>query len=152
MRDLSLSETLMDKEALEKLMGKSRRTVDYYHADNGRFSENGFIDAINQKYQKITFFGVGTHHQNGIVENKNKIMTTSAQTLVLHGMRMWPQMINEIFWSFSMKAISERLNILQIDHKGRTPESIFRVVNVEDIAVKSFHTLFRPIYVIDASI
>ena len=49
-----------------------------------------------------------------------------------------------------MKSISERLNILQIDHKGRTPEPILHVFNVEDITVKSFHTLFSPIYVLDA--
>ena len=60
-------------------------------------------------------------------------MTTGARTLLLHGMRMWPQMIDEMFWPFSMKAIAERLNILKIYHKGRTPESILHGVNLEDI-------------------
>ena len=78
MRDLYLSETLISKEALEKLMAQSRRTIKHYNTDNGRFGENVFIDAINQKYQKITFCGVGFHHQNGIVEKKNKILTTGA--------------------------------------------------------------------------
>ena len=94
MRDLSLYETLMEKEALEKLMAQSRRTVKHYQAYNGIFSVNVFIDAINQKDQKITFCGVRAHHQNGIVENKNKILTTIARTLLLHGMRMRPQMID----------------------------------------------------------
>ena len=59
-------------------------------------------------------------------------------------------MIDKMFWPLDMKAISDRLNILKIYHKGRKPESIFHGVNMEDIPVKSFHTLFIPIYVLDA--
>ena len=77
-------------------------------------------------------------------------MTTGARTLLLHVMRMWPQMIDKMFWPFAMKAIAKRLNSLQIDHKGRTPEYIPHGVNVEDIPIKPFHTLFSPIYVLYA--
>ena len=59
-------------------------------------------------------------------------------------------MIDKIFWPFSMKAIAERLNSLQKYHKGKTPEPIMHVVNVEEIPVKSFHTIFIPIGVLDA--
>ena len=58
-------------------------------------------------------------------------------------------MIDEIFWPFAMKAVAERLNSLQIDSLGRTPESILHGIKVEDIPVKSYHTLFCPIYVLD---
>ena len=51
-------------------MAQAGRYVKHYHAYNGRFADNGFIDAINTKYQKITFCGVGAHHQNGIIEEK----------------------------------------------------------------------------------
>ena len=47
-RDLSLSETLLAKETLEKLMAQIGRTIKHYHAYNSRFADNGFIDAINQ--------------------------------------------------------------------------------------------------------
>ena len=63
-------------------------------------------------------------------------------------MRMWPQMIGEMFWKFSMKDISEMLNSLQIYTKGRIPESIFHGVNMEDIPFKSFQTIFSPIYML----
>ena len=62
---------------------------------------------------------------------------------------MWLQMIDEMFWPFFIKYVSERHNILQLDHKGQTPNSILYGVDVEDIPVKSFHTLFFPIYAID---
>ena len=70
------------------------QAIKHYHDDNGRFSDNGFIDDINQKDQKITFCGVGSHHQNRIVKKKNKILNTGARMLLLHDMIMWPQMID----------------------------------------------------------
>ena len=67
MQDLTLDETLLAKEATEKLMAQAGRYIKHYHADNGRFADNGFIDDINTKDQKIKFCGVGAHHQNGII-------------------------------------------------------------------------------------
>ena len=75
-------------------MEQAGRTVKHYHSNNNRFAENGFIDDVNGKYQKITFCGVGAHHHNGIIENNNKIITTGGRTLLLHGRRMWPNMID----------------------------------------------------------
>ena len=51
--------------------------------------------------------------------------------LLLHGIRMWPQMIDEMFWPFTMKAVAERLNSFQVDTQGRTPESILHDIKVE---------------------
>ena len=69
-------------------MAQARQIVKHYYNENGRFLDNGFIDAVNHKYQKIPFCGVGGYYQNGIVKNKNKILTNSVRTLLLHGMRM----------------------------------------------------------------
>ena len=65
-------------------------------ADNGAFAHKGFLDEVNRKDQRITFCAVGAHHQNGIIENKNKMLTLAARTLFLHGIRMWPQMIDSV--------------------------------------------------------
>ena len=97
MRDLSLPETFLAKLAMEKVMAQAGRTVKHYHSDNGWFADNGFIDAVKGKDQNITFCGVGAHHQNGIIENKNNFLTTGGRTLLLHVRRMWPNMIDEMF-------------------------------------------------------
>ena len=60
---------------------------------------------------------------------------------------MWPNMIDEMFWPFAIKAVAERLNSLQIELTGRTPEFILHGIEVEDIQVKSYHTLFCPTYI-----
>ena len=41
-------------------------------------------------------------------------------------------------------------NSLHLVFKGRTPNSILQGIELEDIPVKSYHTLFCPIYALDA--
>ena len=48
-----------------------------------------------------------------------------------------------------MKAVAERLNSLQVDILGRTLESIFHGVEVQDIPVNYYNTLLCPTYVLD---
>ena len=68
MRSLDLGETLCAKKYFEKLISQSDNTVKIYQSENRRYAENGFMASLNANNQKITFFGVGDHHQNGIVE------------------------------------------------------------------------------------
>ena len=150
MQDLSLAETLLVKEATEKEMAQVVRSSKHYHANNGTFSSNGFVDSINSKSQKLTFCEVGVHHQNDIIGNKNRVLTKGAQKLLLHGIRMWPQMIDDMFWPFSMKCLAKRLNSLQVDILGMTPEYILHGVEVQYIPVKSYHTPFCTTYVLIA--
>ena len=88
-------------------MAQAGRTILHYHAENGMFANNGSVEAINRKDQKITFCGVGAHHQNIIVKNKNKLLTNGARTPLLNGIRMWLQIIDEMLWPFSIKAVAE---------------------------------------------
>ena len=66
-----LQRRLFSKSEWGKFIAQSGHMVKHYHANNGCFAYNGFIDAMNEKYQNITLCGVGSHHHNGIVENKN---------------------------------------------------------------------------------
>ena len=119
-------------------------------ADNGRFEDNGFLQSSNSKDQEITFCGVGAHHQNGIVEGKNRVLTQGARALLLYAMRMWPQMIDSMFWPFPFKAVAERLNNLQIGLDGSTPYSLMHGLEASELPVKTYRTLFCPVYVLDS--
>ena len=46
-RGLSLSETLLAKAVIEKILAQAGKTIKHYHANNGRFLGSGFVDAIN---------------------------------------------------------------------------------------------------------
>ena len=68
-QDISLAKTLISKSEWEKSMDQSGHIVKNYHADNGCFADNGYIDAINEKYPNIKLCGIGAHYHNGIFEN-----------------------------------------------------------------------------------
>ena len=150
MRDYTVDEMILAVKAFEKVMAQVNRTVKHYHVDNGAFAHKGYLDEVNRKAQKITFCAAGAHHQNGIIENKNKMLTLAARTLLLHGIRMWPQMIDTMFWPFAFKDAAERHNQLSLTAEGQTPLSILHDVPVENIPVKTFHTLFCPVCVLDS--
>jgi hypothetical protein len=59
-------------------------------------------------------------------------------------MRMWPQMVDQMFWPYAIKAAAERMNSLHNDTDGHAPEFIFYGVNIENIPVKTIHTIFYP--------
>ncbi len=59
-------------------------------------------------------------------------------------------MVDQMFWPFAIKAAAERMNSLHIDTDSHTPESKFYGVNIENILVKTFHTMFCPCYVLDS--
>jgi hypothetical protein len=72
MRDLTLDETIAAKHGYEHFLHLHGIQSKAYHADNGRFRDQGFRDDCMQNNQIITFCGIGSHHQNGIAERKIK--------------------------------------------------------------------------------
>jgi hypothetical protein len=125
------NETLLAKLAFKKLCAKADCSVKHYQADSGQFSDNEFLATCNNLNQIIESCGVGVHHQNGIVENRNKQLTQTARVLLLPGMRMWPQMVDQMFLPITKKTAAERMNSLHIDIEGHTPASKFYGVNIE---------------------
>ena len=55
MKDLTLTETLLAKMAFEQLCTRDNRSIKYYHADNGRFSDTAFLAPCNNFNQTIEF-------------------------------------------------------------------------------------------------
>ena len=78
MRDLTLDEMIAAKHGYERFLHLHGILSKAYHADNGRFADQGFRDDCMQNNQIITFCGVGSHHQNGIAERKIKDLTLCA--------------------------------------------------------------------------
>ena len=152
MKDFTLEETLNAKKSWEQILFQAGHQAKHYHADNGRFADDDFRAHCAERNQSLSFCGVGAHHQNGIVEGRIKILTQGARTLLLHGQRMWPDMINSMFWPFALKAMAERLNRLHVSPNGETPESKFYGLEPDQIPVGNYHTLFCPVYVLDSKL
>ena len=55
MRDFTLEERIQAKTAYEKLLTRTNRRASHYHADNGRFADEGFLSDINEKLKPLPF-------------------------------------------------------------------------------------------------
>ena len=134
--------------AFEKLAETHGVKIKSFLADNGRFAEVGFRDAVAIANQIISFFGVGAHHQNGIIERYIQDITDSDHTLLLHAKRYWPDVIRTILWPFALKAAEDRRNHLKLDENGLAPINNFsRTFAMIDI--KSWHQWGCPVLVLD---
>eukprot|EP00956_Cyclotella_meneghiniana_P031729 scaffold84308_cov35-Cyclotella_meneghiniana.AAC.1 len=81
--DLGTDTTLAAKHEFERICATRGVKIKHYHADNGRFAEPAWKEDCTAQGQKLTFCGVGAHHQNAIVERKIKDLTLTARTLLL---------------------------------------------------------------------
>jgi hypothetical protein len=84
-----------------------------------------FFASINNNDQTITFCGIGSHHQNGIVERRIRLITEITWTILLHAQRHWPEYVTTMLWPFAVKAAVERLNFLTFDLDGLSPANKF---------------------------
>jgi hypothetical protein len=135
MRNLTLDKTILAKHAYERFLSSIGVIAKAYHADNGRFADQGFRDECNRSNQTITFCGVGSHHQNGIAERKIKELTLGARTLLLHAKRMLPEHISTILWPFALICAEDRLNHLLI---GLMVELLMRLLLISILPASTY--------------
>ena len=107
MRDLTLDKMIAAKHGSECFLHSHGILSKAYHADNGRFADQGFRDDCMQNNKILTFCGVGSHHQIGIAERKIKDLPLCARTMLLHAKRMLPKYISTILWPFALKCAKD---------------------------------------------
>jgi hypothetical protein len=67
-RDTTSTETLKAKRAFELFARDCGVRIKHYHADNRRFVDNMWKNALG-----ITYCGVNAHWQNGVAEQRSEI-------------------------------------------------------------------------------
>ena len=67
---LTSAETILAKQSFERFARDLIVKNIHYHADNGRFADNGFIQACKDNNQGLTYCGVNAHFQNGMAEKR----------------------------------------------------------------------------------
>ena len=144
-------ETLEAKAAFESYAETMGVTIKHYHADNGRFAENAFMENVKQSGQSISFCGVGAHHQNGVAERRIRDLTEHARTMLLHASHRWPKAINVHLWPYALRLAAHIRNHVPRESKGGAPIEIFSKAQVQNkIFHKHQHTFGCPVYVLDA--
>ena len=98
------------KPLFERHANSGGVTINSYHADNGCFADSGFQQSCKDSNQKIKYYTVGAHHQNGIAERHIKELTLISQTLLLHAKRHGQTTLLQ--WCDHL--LSKRLHIVSI--------------------------------------
>ena len=88
---LTANNTLWAKEAFKRYCEPFGMKVRQYHADNGWFAENLFVEDIKRQGQTIAYCGVNAHFQNGIAEKRIGDLQDAAPTMMLHASVCWPR-------------------------------------------------------------
>jgi hypothetical protein len=121
--------------------------VQHYHADNGRFADNKFCEAVAQKGQSLTFCGVNAHFQNGVAERRIRELQDHARTMLIHANRRWPQAINAHLWPYAIRMANEILNSTPDITRQFTPIEAFSGTKVATNP-KHFYHFGYPVYVL----
>ena len=138
-------ETLEAKQAFEGYSRSMNVRIQHYHADNGRFAENLFMNHVKKMKQTISFCGVNAHFQNGVAERRIRELSDGARTSLLHAKDRWPKAISVHLWPFAVRHRNEVFNATRRVNGPASPIEIFSNATVHP-RLKHFHPFGCPTY------
>ena len=144
---LSSADTISAKHVFEAFANKHGVAVTHYHADNGRFADNMFMNDVASQQQTISFCGVNAHFQNGIAEKKIKDMTELARKQLLHAKNKWPKAIHVALWPYALRNGAHIYNNLPNSKHGLFLLEAFSNSKISP-NLKTHHTFGCPTYVL----
>ncbi len=150
-RQLTSEETVQGKVAFEKFCEARGVTVKHYHADNGRFSDKGFVNHVTANRQSITYCGVNAHFQNGMAEKRIRDLQDQTTTMLMHAESKWPDVISANLWPYALREASETLNATPGKVTGRVANQMFSGSNTPTV-LRHFHPFGCPTYVLNDSL
>jgi hypothetical protein len=143
-------ETITAKKAFEETARQHGVEIKAYHADNGIFRSNKWVDECQKSKQRLTFAGVNAHHSNGLAERRIRSLQDLARAMLIHQHRRWKMTATANLWPFVLRmandAINETPNLKDVE--GRSPVQLFSSSNVHT-NTKHWAPFGCPAYVLD---
>ena len=149
-KTLTSEETLEAKNAFEAHCRKHDVIVENYHADNGRFADNLYVNDVRHKGQTITYCGVNAHWQNGIAERKIRTLRETARTQLLHAVERWPSNCSTHLWPFALRYAAQVNNEVP-NEQGESPLSKFSGVPIQ-ANLNHLHAFGCPVYALNSNL
>ena len=147
-RRLTSKETVQAKHAFERSSKQRGVKIKHYHADNGRFADNEFIQDCKTQGQSISYCGVNAHFQNGIAERRIRDLQEQTRTSLLYTMNKWRKMILICLWPYAMRHANDVANATPKKGENNSPLEKFSGVKVAPKLIH-FHSFGCPTYVLD---
>ncbi|MDA3833359.1 MAG: reverse transcriptase domain-containing protein [Spirochaetales bacterium] len=146
----SAEDTIEGKRKFEQFCFERGVKVQHYHADNGIFASRGFREEVQRCGQKLTFCGVGAHHQNGVAERRIQDLCDSARSMLAHASHRNPA-VNAHLWPYALRHASYTRRILPRQGHSKSPEELFTKSPVR-ATTKFLHPFGCPVYVLQAAL
>jgi hypothetical protein len=145
----SSEDTVKAKHEFERYASTFGVHIRHYHADNGRFADNAWRQDILTQGQRLTYSGVGAHHQNGRAEKRIRDLQDMARTSLVHANRRWPDAIDARLWPYALRHSNDALITTPFKDQTHSPIELFSGVHVSPAFVHK-HPFGCPAYVLDA--
>ena len=116
-----------------------------YHAENGRFSDNNFINSLNTHWQKISHCGVNAHFQNRIAGKSTRELQEQERKHILHAWSIWISTIELKLWPYAIQNANEIRNNLPDKDNTTSPVERYSQVQVSP-KIRCHHTFRCPAY------
>jgi hypothetical protein len=146
-------ETIEGKIAFEKYALDRGVKILNYHADNGIFRANKWVDACRSQGQGLSFAAVNAHHQNGMAERRIGELQGLARTMLIHANKRWPKVATANLWPYAVRMANDVLNetpSLRIATR-QSPLQVFADTKVNPNA-KHWKPFGCPVYVLDSNL
>jgi hypothetical protein len=141
---LTSPDTVEAKEAFEAFARNMGVRIQHYHADNGRFADNGLMNAVKKQQHTIFLCGVNAHFQNGIAEKRIRDLQEQARIMLLHAKSRWPKVVSIHLWPYTLRSANQ-LRQVTPDNEDRT-SPLERLSGAEVAAnLKDCHTSVCPV-------
>ena len=147
-RRITSEETVQAKHAFEQSAEQRGVQIRHYHADNGHFADNTFIQDCKTQGQSLSYCGVNAHFQNGIAERRIRDLQEQTRTSMLYAMSKWKKLILICLWPYAMRHANDVANATPKKGKDCSPLELFSGVKVAP-KLRHFHSFGCPTYVLD---
>jgi hypothetical protein len=151
-KSLRASDTLRGKQQFEHFAAEFDISIKKFHTDNGVFRSDEFMANIHSNGQKISFSGVGAHHQNGVAKRAIRTVCEMARASMLHAQLCWPGRTTIDLWPLAMSYAIWVHNRLPPNGAGMSPEEIWCSTKSDGSELRRAHVFGCPVYVLDPAL
>jgi hypothetical protein len=118
---ISSDETVEAKRAFEAYARSHGVTIKHYHAYNGCFADNAFMQSVAESGQTISFCGAKAHFQNGIAAKRIHDLSEQARKQLLHAKARWPEAIEINLRPYVIHNTNDICNTIADKEDGSSP-------------------------------
>ena len=111
--ELSSEEIVEAKKAFDAYTRAYKVKIKHYHTDNGRFTDNAFLQVVTEESQTMTYCGVNAYFQNGKAENRKRYLQDQTRKQLQHAKSRWPSAVKLALWPYAPRQATHLRNCLQ---------------------------------------